>query len=211
LSWELKIFTREKMKSIWSIQYWVDMLWYGYMNRDDRFRLVEDILTKESEETETNKEDGYSPYQLNPLIVHINEKEIYERNKLYDLLMKNKDYFVIRFYIHRYYSNYLLSYFVLDLLDLLSNEGNQIQTKFEFVFEWNDKKKDFINEFKMFLKNKTLMIQSKKFIPIYSNFLEPVSFPMEYSILSNHQFNVLFVKETIESFFIQRIYFSIDI
>jgi hypothetical protein len=99
----------------------------------------------------------------------------------------------------------------MDMLDLLSNECLQSQTKFEFIFEDLGKKSEFMKEIKVFLKSKVSIIQRKKMIPIYSNFLEPPSFQIEYCVLSDHRFNVLYIKENNNGFFIQRIYFSIDI
>lgn len=182
--------------------------WYSGMlqgrNEDLERKCLEQNYTEE-------EQTSFIPKLLTPLVIHIDERVLLERSDLYKMMIQNKDYFVIKFYIHQYYSNYLLCYLMLDIIDLLSNDCSQIQTKFEFIFENQQNKNEFVKELKVFLKSNVFYLNKKKIIPIYSKFLEPFSMDIEYCLVSNHQFNVLYLKENEDSFFIQRIYFSIDL
>jgi hypothetical protein len=157
------------------------------------------------------QKENYIPSLLFPLIVHLDEKNILERKDLHKILETNKDYRIVKFFVPNYFSNYLLCYFLFDILDLLSNELHQIQTRYEFEFENKEKKLAFVDELKMFLKLKAQNIQKKKIIPIYSKFIEPPSFQIDYNVILDHKFHILFIKELDENISIQRIYFSIDV
>jgi hypothetical protein len=186
----------------------IRLLWYGY-NLSDK-NIIQKI-SNESENESKNNHPIIQNFQSHSKIIHLDEHSLFSRQELFDLIMKSKDHLNMKFFIHKYHSNYLLCYFLFDLLDLLSNECSEIQTNFEFILETNNKKQEFIKEIKLFLKSRLVEINKKKIIPIYSKFLEPFSLEIEYCLISNHKFNVLYLKESEQSLFIQRIYFSIDL
>jgi hypothetical protein len=187
----------------WISRYILDFFW----NSQTYLQFKIEQNTNDISENELD----IQPTRIIPLVIQINETNILQRNELYQLINKNKEYFTIKFYIQRYFSIYLLCYLVFDLLDLLSNEFSKLQTKFEFIFEDLERKEEFISELQVFLKSKMMIIQNKKIAPIYSNFLQTPNFQINYCMITDHKFNILFLKETTDQFFIQRIYFSIDI
>jgi hypothetical protein len=179
-----------------------ELLWYGYYYLSKTHTITtKDIISSP---------DEYFFKQSNT-IIHLDETSLYTREELMHLIVRWKEEVKLKFYIHTYHSNYLLCYFLLDLLDLLSNECKDIQPNFELIFENPMKKDDFIKEIKLFLKSRLVEINKKKIIPIYSKFIEPFSLDMEYSLISNHQFNIIYIKELENGLSIQRIYFLIDL
>ena len=118
-----------------------ELLWYGYYYLSKTHTITtKDIISSP---------DEYFFKQSNK-IIHLDETSLYTREELMYLIVRWKEEVKLKFYIHTYHSNYLLCYFLLDLLDLLSNECKDIQTNFELIFENPMKKDDFIKEIKLF-------------------------------------------------------------
>jgi hypothetical protein len=160
------------------------------------------------------EEGSYSnkiiPHILTPFNVFMKEFDIYTRQQLLQLLTDNKDFRSIRFIIPKYYPHYILCAILLDVLDILSNDLFHVQTKIIFYFE-DQQKIFFIQEFKKYLKSNIHIIQKNKVLPIYAKFSESPSYQIEYTMIFDQKFHILFVKELEDNLSIQRIYFSIDL
>ena len=153
--------------------------------------------------------DPYVPIIQTPAMICLKETEILERNDLFRMISSNKHFRSLRFSVPCFYSTYLMSHLIFDLLDLLSNELFFVQTKIEFWFE--SQQEEFMKEFKSHLKKNIPQLQKTRTLPVYASFLEPPPFHIEYSMIFDQRFHVLFLKESEECFSIQRVYFSIDL
>jgi hypothetical protein len=153
--------------------------------------------------------DPYLPIILCPAMIHLRETEILERNDIFRMISSNKHFRTLRFSIPNFYSIYLLSYFILDILDLLSNELFFVQTKIELWFDSDQEA--YMEEFKTHIKKNVLQLQKKRVLPVYANFLKMPAFHIEHSVIFDQRFHVLYIKESTECLSIQRIYFSIDL
>ena len=145
-----------------------------------------------------------------PIDIFLRETETRERDDVLKLLSNNSDYDTIRLFVPKYYSIYLLCHLVFDLLDILSNELLYLQTKIVLIFD-EQNKLFFINEFKDYIKQNIPFIQKNKILPIYAKFIAEPDYHIEYTVLFKERFHILFLKESEDSFSIQRIYFSIDL
>jgi hypothetical protein len=146
---------------------------------------------------------------LTPKIIFLREHEIYTREDIFQILFQNKEYDDIKFIVPKYYSNYLLSNLIFDILDILSNELFLLQTKMEFIFDPTSK--IFMDEFKDNLRKNVSFLQKNKILPIYVKFLEIPSYHIQYSVSFDRRFHILFLKESEDRFSIQRLYFSIEL
>jgi hypothetical protein len=153
--------------------------------------------------------DPYVPIISTPALIYLKETEMMERNEIFKIISSNKHFRILRFLVPNFYSHYLLSHFIIDVLDLLSNELFFVQTKIEFWFE--SEKEEYIQEFQSCLKKNIMHLQKNKILPIYINFKLNPPFHIEHSVVFDQRFHILFLKETDDCFSIQRIYFSIDV
>jgi hypothetical protein len=160
-------------------------------------------------QNDSSQNDIWTPVILTPAMIYLKETEILERNDIFRILSSHKHFRSLRFSVPAFYSTYLLSHLILDVLDVLSNELFFVQTKIEFWFE--NQKDEFIQEFQYYLKKNVPFLQKNKILPLYIYFQSFNPYHIEHSVVFDQRFHILFLKETSECFTIQRIYFSIDI
>lgn len=146
-----------------------------------------------------------------PAFFYLKESDMMERADIYKILSQNKHFRVLRFLVCKNYSCYLFCYWILDLMDILSNELFFLESRVEIFFDQQFSQSELINELKTFLRKKIPYLQHNKVLPIYAKFLVDPDVHIEYSITFGTRFHILFIKEEIDHLLIQRLHFHIDI
>lgn len=145
---------------------------------------------------------------MHPALFHI--EKIMEKQEIYKILSDHKHFGILRFVFHPEYSSYLFCYWILDILDILSNELFFFQSKIEIYVD-EISYGHYMKEFKDFLRRSMHYLNRNKILPIYAKFLVDPGFHVEYAITFGTRFHVLFIKENLDHLSIQRIHFNIDI
>ena len=70
---------------------------------------------------------------LHPSLFYL--KDMMEKADIYKIISDNKHFSVIRFTVSPNYGSYLLCYWILDLMDILSNELFFVESKIEIYCE----------------------------------------------------------------------------
>lgn len=138
------------------------------------------------------------------------ETQILERSEILDLISKYREFQVLQIIVPKYYSSYLFSQIVFDILDILSNELFFVQTQIKFVFD-NETKDLFMDELKENIRKNIPFLQRHKVLPVYCKFLTQPDYHVDYTITLEQRFHILFMKEEYNHLLLQRIYFLIDL
>jgi hypothetical protein len=153
---------------------------------------------------------------ISTAMFYLTESKIQERSEIYQLISSNRHFRTLKFLVSSFYSPYLLCVWILDLLDILSNELFFSENQIEFHFDvsdraWSIAKIDFISEFKTYIRRNIPFLQRNRVLPVYIKFLVEPDFHIDYCITLNSRFHILFIKVDIDCIRIQRINFGIDL
>jgi hypothetical protein len=143
-----------------------------------------------------------------PVLFYIDK--MMERIEIYKILSDHKNFNVIRFVFSPNYSSYLFCYWIMDLLDVLSNELFFVESKIEIYLD-QVSYSVYVSEFKDFIRRSIPYLQRHKILPIYAKFILDPDFHIENSVIFGTRFHILFLKENLDHLYIQRLHFNIDL
>ncbi len=190
----------------------VFILWYKmstYLYRI--YRGFSEYLNRPAIDTSQNIIQCANDFQytiLHPALFYVNH--VMEKSEIYKLVSDNKHFCILRFQISPFYSSYLFCYWILDLMDILSNELFFVESKIE-IYPDPESHSVYMKEFKDFIRKNIPSLQRNKILPIYAKFLIDPDFHIEYSVNFGTRFHILFIKENLDHLIIQRIHFNIDL
>lgn len=145
---------------------------------------------------------------VTPALFYIDQ--IMERIEIYKILSQHKNFNVLRFIFSSNYSSHLFCYWIMDLLDILSNELFFVESKIEIYVDQLSYS-IYISEFKDFIRRSISFLQRHKILPIYAKFIMDPDFHIENSVIFGTRFHILFLKEDLDHISIQRLHFNIDL